>query len=300
MQFFHTAKTFYWIARTASLHYLISLKSFGLFLHGSLQHVFKEKGRRYFGARAFSLPPQSTRLVCTVKHNWKSCSEISARKKGLPLNPLSSLKLATSLISFIIIYKDKCSYDVHKFKHSSQKKFLISSCFQWESISGYCIWIFVQHNYTSHYQMCLFFWSNHQHSTIKILCNHYSLRWRFFSVQKWHKMLLLTIDSSILVRFPNKLFENNFQLWFTVAWLVHTWRIAPNSVSLVLFTLCYLGWKTMEIDGENWTQDIGGQPNPAGSFCQFFFFRFQKRIRVRLLWFTRIQKDCYLTSVLKS
>ena len=56
----------------------------------------------------------------------------------------------------------------------------------------------------------------------------------------------------------------------------------------------------MEIDGENWTQDIGGQPNPAGSFCQFFFFRFQKRIRVRLLWFTRIQKDCYLTSVLKS
>ena len=56
----------------------------------------------------------------------------------------------------------------------------------------------------------------------------------------------------------------------------------------------------MEIDGENWTQDIGGQPNPAGSFCQFFFFRFQKRIRVRLLWFTRIQKDCYLTSVQKS
>lgn len=37
------------------------------------------------------------------------------------------------------------------------------------------------------------------------------------------------------------------------------WRIAPNSVSLVLFTLCYLGWKTMEIDGENWTQDIGQQ-----------------------------------------
>ena len=122
----------------------------------------------------------------------------------------------------------------------------------------------------------------------------------FFSAPKRHKMLLLTINSSILVGFPNKLFENDFQLWFTVAWLVHTWRIAPNSVSLVLFTLCYLGWKTMEIDGENWTQDIGGQPNPAGSFCQFFFFRFQKRIRVRLLWFTRIQKDCYLTSVLKS
>ena len=97
-----------------------------------------------------------------------------------------ALKLATSLISFIIISKDKCSYDVHKFKHSSQKKFLISSCFasKWESISGYCIWIFVQHNYTSHYQMCLFFWSNHQHSTIKILCNHYSLRWRFFFCPK--------------------------------------------------------------------------------------------------------------------
>ena len=109
MQFFHTAKTFYWIARTASLHYLISLKSFGLFLHGSLQHVFKEKGRRYFGARAFSLPPQSTRLVCTVKHNWKSRSEITARKTDLPFNPSSSLKLATSLISFIIISKDKCS-----------------------------------------------------------------------------------------------------------------------------------------------------------------------------------------------
>ena len=32
----------------------------------------------------------------------------------------------------------------------------------------------------------------------------------------------------------------------------------------------------MEIDGENWTQDIGGQPNPAGSFCQFFFFSFSE------------------------
>ena len=42
------------------------------------------------------------------------------------------------------------------------------------------IWIFIQHNYTLHYQINLFFWSNHQHSTIKILYNHYLLQWRFF------------------------------------------------------------------------------------------------------------------------
>ena len=102
MQFFHTAKTFYWIARTASLHYLISLKSFGLFLHGSLQHVFKEKGRRYFGARASSLPPQSTRLVCTVKHNWKSCSEITARKNRPAFQ--SFVILEASNFSYFIYY----------------------------------------------------------------------------------------------------------------------------------------------------------------------------------------------------
>ena len=105
------------------------IKKFWAFLTWLVTACLQRKGRRYFGARAFSLPPQSTRLVCTVKHNWKSCSEITARKTDLPLNPLSSLKLATSLISFIIISKDKCSYDVHKFKHSSQKKLLISHCF---------------------------------------------------------------------------------------------------------------------------------------------------------------------------
>ena len=40
--------------------------------------------------------------------------------------------------------KDECSYDVHKFNYSSQKRFLISCALKWESFSGYCIWICVR------------------------------------------------------------------------------------------------------------------------------------------------------------
>ena len=87
-----------------------------------------------------------------------------------------------SMVKYPLPTKDKCSYDVQKFKYSSQNKFFIQkqTTGKWETFSGCCIWIWVHHNCTSLFPV----WHRTGHFYLNVFVRSDFVSWSFSKISK--------------------------------------------------------------------------------------------------------------------
>ena len=141
-----------------------------------------------------------------------------------------------------------------------------------------------------------FFWSNHQHSTIKILYKHYSLQWRFFFCPKLaQNVTAVQFWWGFLINFLKIIFN------FGSLWL--GWYIL-DALPLIPCHWCYShsviwGEKRWRLMAKIGHKILVASQTQLALFASSFFFSFSEAHSSKVIMVHQNSKGL-LTSVLKS